>query len=385
MIYVDYISSVNIVNNVAKFTGGTNYVKNIINLLSKESNEKICILIPNNTAMMNDFASMRNESIGILSVDCLENVDYKKVRVLFLPQVNGTVLRQAYRIKKKNKMLKIYGTLHDKQHNCFKYDVYNFYYFNSFSKKIKDVTKFYLKKFYFDINYSKWIGSIDKIFTVSNYSLQKLLNKNIKFISYYIQSDYSSARINNKKAINGDGNFALMVGAGRTEKNALRTIEAFCKYHIDNPDARLRLVLTGMSNDLMDLFIASGKIPRHIVEKYVINKGYVSYEELDELYHSSCFVVFTSKAEGFGLPVLEAVNRNKVVLASYKTSIPEVAGACMYYINPYSVESIKQGFMYLENKENRVRLEKYINEKKDILRKQIQIDEKLLIEEILSN
>ena len=124
MIYIDYFSSVNIVNNIAKYTGGTNYVRNIIRLVSETKKEKLCILIPNEKSIIEDVSRLENDYTAIKVIDSLESVDYSEVRVLFLPQVNGSVLKQAYNIKRKNDNLKIYGTLHDKQHKCFKYDFY---------------------------------------------------------------------------------------------------------------------------------------------------------------------------------------------------------------------------------------------------------------------
>ena len=385
MIYIDYFSSVNIVNNLAKYTGGTNYVRNIIRLVSETKKEKLCILIPNEKSIIDDVSRLENDYTAIKVIDSLESVDYSEVRVLFLPQVNGSVLKQAYNIKRKNDNLKIYGTLHDKQHNCFKYDFYNRFYFEKLKDKLKDFVLFYLKKIYLNLNYSKWISGVDKIFTVSNFSLQNLINKNVKYINYYIQNDYTSLVSEKNDETCEKKNYILMVGAGRTEKNALRTLEAFCKFHLENSSSKVKLIMTGVSPDLIKLFIKSKKVSEDLLDKYVVNKGYVSYDELNRLYMSCKYVVFTSKAEGFGLPVLEAIKRNKLVLASYATSIPEVAGACMYYVNPYNVDSIKDGFKHLENDIDREKLEKYIEIKKDILEKQIKLDEKLLISELLSD
>jgi glycosyltransferase involved in cell wall biosynthesis len=62
--------------------------------------------------------------------------------------------------------------------------------------------------------------------------------------------------------------------------------------------------------------------------------------ELAALYrHAACFI-FPSFAEGFGLPVLEAMASGIPVITSNKTSLPEVSGDAALLVNPNSVEDI---------------------------------------------
>lgn len=60
---------------------------------------------------------------------------------------------------------------------------------------------------------------------------------------------------------------------------------------------------------------------------------------------------FVSTYEGFGLPIIEAQAIGRVVLTSNLSSMPEVAGEGAYFINPFSVESIKDGIIRLKNDE----------------------------------
>jgi glycosyltransferase involved in cell wall biosynthesis len=54
-------------------------------------------------------------------------------------------------------------------------------------------------------------------------------------------------------------------------------------------------------------------------------------------------LVFPSLYEGFGLPILEAMACGCPVITSKVTSIPEVAGDSVFYVDPYDVDSIAQG------------------------------------------
>ena len=62
--------------------------------------------------------------------------------------------------------------------------------------------------------------------------------------------------------------------------------------------------------------------------------GYVSRADLDSLYRSADALVFPSRYEGFGLPILEAQNYGLPVICSNVTAMPEVAGDGARLIDP---------------------------------------------------
>lgn len=76
------------------------------------------------------------------------------------------------------------------------------------------------------------------------------------------------------------------------------------------------------------------------VSAYVEFLGYVSNSELVDLYRNARMFVFASTFEGFGIPVLEAMASGTPLVCSNTTSIPEVAGDCAYYFDPYDVENM---------------------------------------------
>src|SRR4029077_17769846 len=53
--------------------------------------------------------------------------------------------------------------------------------------------------------------------------------------------------------------------------------------------------------------------------------------------------VYPSYCEGFGLPLLEAMNRGCVCLSTNLGASPEIAGAAALYVDPYSSEEIADG------------------------------------------
>ena len=61
--------------------------------------------------------------------------------------------------------------------------------------------------------------------------------------------------------------------------------------------------------------------------------------------------------KGFGIPLLEAMNCNIPIISSNTTSLPEVCGEASIYVDPNSVDSIKNGLLNIsENKKLRSEL-----------------------------
>jgi glycosyltransferase involved in cell wall biosynthesis len=69
--------------------------------------------------------------------------------------------------------------------------------------------------------------------------------------------------------------------------------------------------------------------------------GAVDRPTLELLYQTAAAVVVPSLYEGFGLPVLEAMARGKVVVAARTSSLPEVGGtAALYFDDPEDPEQL---------------------------------------------
>lgn len=72
-------------------------------------------------------------------------------------------------------------------------------------------------------------------------------------------------------------------------------------------------------------------------------------EEVFAQYVGCDIVTFVSTLEGFGLPILEANAVGRVVITSNLSSMPEVAGDAALLVDPYNVESIRDGVKRLIN------------------------------------
>ena len=177
------------------------------------------------------------------------------------------------------------------------------------------------------------------------------------------------------------GDYILFVGGGRPEKNLLRTLFAFKKYK-DKSEKSYKLVITGVSDKVKDNLIHALGADYYKIKDCVDFKPYLSYSGLTDLYLNCRYVVFTSKAEGYGLPVREALSYGKTVLASRTTSVPEVAGGALLYVDPFSIDSILNGFEMLESDEVLKKYEKYARDRIKLIDQIAMQDINILIDEL---
>jgi glycosyltransferase involved in cell wall biosynthesis len=130
----------------------------------------------------------------------------------------------------------------------------------------------------------------------------------------------------------GELPLVLSVSARRPHKNLARLIEAMARL----PHAAL--VLPGYPGAYDDELRAIAR--RFGVEDRVHQCGWVGEAQLEGLYAAATCLAFPSLAEGFGLPVLEAMARDVPVACSGVSAMPEVAGDAALLFDPESVDAI---------------------------------------------
>ena len=123
-------------------------------------------------------------------------------------------------------------------------------------------------------------------------------------------------------------NYFFFVGTNEPRKNLDRLVAAHKKYLHDGGDHSL--VIAGSAGWGENLTLHDG----------VKVLGYVSDERLDNLISHSSALLLPSLYEGFGLPLLEAIQRNVPVISSDVSSMPEIVGNAGILVNPQSVTSI---------------------------------------------
>src|SRR3989344_8431117 len=67
---------------------------------------------------------------------------------------------------------------------------------------------------------------------------------------------------------------------------------------------------------------------------------FVEQEDLPAIHKNALMFIYPSKYEGFGLPVLEAMNQGNPVITSKTSSLPEVGGDSVLYCDPEDVHDL---------------------------------------------
>ena len=367
-----------------KFNGGNNYCRRLVDIILNKENKNVNVYLCCYSSAKKILKENFNcEYSKIVTINNLSELDIKDGDIYFVPQVDDS-LKYARELKKmKNRInnLKIYVTIHDTRYKELKYDKYDGILKSGIKRNplILAIGR-NIRSINIDMAMKIIMKNADEVFTVSNYSMQRLLNTYGKVnIKYFIQNP-GKLENNNFNKINNKESYILFVSAGRSEKNFVRTFIAYKKY-IDN-GGRSKLVITGIKKEQFNIIKKRLKIDTEL-DNNVIIKDYVSDRELDQLFYDCRYLLFTSRNEGFGLPVLEAIAHEKPVVVSNKSSIPEVAGSAAVYVNPYSIKSIMIALEYMDKQENYDKELKYVKERKKIIYKQIELDEKILIDKLM--
>ena len=80
--------------------------------------------------------------------------------------------------------------------------------------------------------------------------------------------------------------------------------------------------------------------------------GYVPEQHLAGLYSGASLFLFPSLAEGFGLPLLEAMNCGLRSVTSNNSSLPEVGGDAAFYVDPLNVREMAGAILRHMPKQN---------------------------------
>jgi glycosyltransferase involved in cell wall biosynthesis len=135
-----------------------------------------------------------------------------------------------------------------------------------------------------------------------------------------------------------DPGFVLAVGTLEPRKNLPRLVAAFAALPLELQAAHPLVVVGAMGWQTGPTLAALRSLGNRCM-----TLGYVSDEALTELYRRCGVFCFPSLGEGFGLPVLEAMAVGSAVITSNVSSLPEVGGEAVEYVDPRSIESIAGG------------------------------------------
>jgi glycosyltransferase involved in cell wall biosynthesis len=140
--------------------------------------------------------------------------------------------------------------------------------------------------------------------------------------------------------------FFIYVGRLEEKKNITNLLHAFSIFKgwrgTGDP---VKLLLIGKPGFGFEKIKA--EIKKRQLETHLLMPGYVPEEEIPALMASADALLFPSRYEGFGLPILQAQACGTPVVTSNVASMPETAGAGAVFVQPEEPEDIALGMKKL--------------------------------------
>lgn len=138
--------------------------------------------------------------------------------------------------------------------------------------------------------------------------------------------------------IGPDAPYLLALGTTEPRKNLVRLVHAFA--HVASTEPDVALAIAGpVGADQNNINAAVAALPTTIADRIHI-LGPVSDSDRVALLSDASALAYPSVAEGFGIPILEAMACGVPVVAGDAGSIPEVAGDAAVLVDPLNVDAI---------------------------------------------
>lgn len=135
--------------------------------------------------------------------------------------------------------------------------------------------------------------------------------------------------------------YILYLGSIHPRKNIKRLLEAFEQYKNQHPQDHIQLKIAGrkaFQNEDVDSYYAQMK---HRDAVHFL--GQVDEATKHELYAQASLFVYVSLFEGFGIPLLEAMQYGTPIVCSKGGALEEVGGDAVILVDPYQADAICEG------------------------------------------
>ena len=124
--------------------------------------------------------------------------------------------------------------------------------------------------------------------------------------------------------------FCLFIGTIEPRKNLITLIKAFELYK-EKSCSKIKLILAGKKGwNCSEIY---RKVSESKYDQDIIMPGFISNEDKQYLLSNASTFIFPSLYEGFGIPILEAMEYRLPVITTRISSCPEVGGDAAYYLD----------------------------------------------------
>jgi glycosyltransferase involved in cell wall biosynthesis len=214
--------------------------------------------------------------------------------------------------------------------------------FEHFEDGISKIQLKYMRKYT-----PKFAKKVNRLATVSQYSKNDIVQKygidpnKIDVVYNGANELFKPLNIEEKTTIKKQYSqgfdYFLYVGSIHPRKNVATLLQAFDSFK-KQTNSNYKLVLTGRMAWKTDKVNAIYQ--QMEFKNDVLFTGYLSNEDLAKVTASAFAMCYVSLFEGFGIPIIEAMQSGVPVICSNTSSMKEIGEAASIQVNPTSIESI---------------------------------------------
>lgn len=207
---------------------------------------------------------------------------------------------------------------------------------------------------YYNYFFPKYAREATRIATVSEFSKADIVKHynisptKIDVVYNGIHSFFKPAsgaeKQHTKTKFTSGNDYFVSVGSLIPRKNIPNLVKAFALFKQQHKTT-VKLVLAGSQ------YWGTAQINKIIADNHLKNEviftGRLSNHDLNLVLASATALTFVPYYEGFGIPLIEAMQTQTPIIASNVTSLPEIAGDAALYVNPLNVDEIAQAMLKL--------------------------------------
>lgn len=220
----------------------------------------------------------------------------------------------------------------------------------NFAHRPKDLP--WLKAKYYNHYFPLFARKAKRIVTVSYFSKEdinrtyKIESDKIDVVYNGVNTLYTPTSVEEKLKVKAwyskGSDYFLFIGSLHPRKNICGLLRAYDAFRT-SVEADVKLLIVGES-----MFKTSDIELTYEGMRYkddVFFTGRLSNNELHQVLGAALALTFVPYFEGFGIPVIEAMNAGVPVICSNTTSLPEVGGSAVLYVDPFSLNQIKEAMI----------------------------------------
>ncbi|HZH71115.1 MAG TPA: glycosyltransferase family 1 protein [Mariniphaga sp.] len=216
-----------------------------------------------------------------------------------------------------------------------------------------------MTSWYYNYFFPKFARKASRIATVSEYSKSDISKSygidasNIDVVYNGIKSGFKPAPIKQKESTRhkytGGMPYFLYVGALHPRKNITGLLKAFERFKGLHKHPTKLLIVGGEMHKTSEIRQFFNTMT---AREDVIFTGRVAESELQSIYGAALALIYIPFFEGFGIPIAEGMSSGIPVVCSNTTSMPEVGGEAVMYVDPNNTLQIAESMYLLATNEN---------------------------------